>query len=546
MDEEEVEMGFQIETDVVVIGGGMTGAGVLRDLALRGIKAILVEQKDIGHGSSTRNHGLLHSGARYAVRDEEAAIECYRENLILKKTIPGSIEQTGGLFIKVPEDDDDYVQKWVRACTKVGIPIEEIQVAQALQQEPFLNKKIEAAYRVPDGALDPFTMAVDVVADAAAHGAKALTYHEAVDLLFEQNRVNGVRVRDAFTGEMIDIYSKIVVNASGPWGEKIARIAGVPLHIINNKGMLVIFNHRFNKQVINRLRIPGDADIFVPAHDVTIFGPTGVNVKDPDDFSLSEKELEEMLNKGKALIPSIREMRLIRAYSGSRPLYQESTVLDESGRNVTRGMALLDHHERDGIEGLITITGGKLTTFRFMAEKTVDLVCEKLGVKVKCTTNVEMVPPRKAESFFKGIDMAPAAKHKLIHWAGSTAPKIESSLKEEDSNLIVCECEQVTWAEIEAVLPEKGRFHLGDIRRRTRMGMGPCQGTFCNHRAAALAVEKGKATAREAEWALHNAICERQKGMSVVAKNETAKQLQLMEAIYHVSLGLRKEEQQNV
>ncbi|MDP4107631.1 MAG: FAD-dependent oxidoreductase, partial [Bacillota bacterium] len=95
-----------IETEVIVIGGGATGAGVLRDLALRGIKAILIEQQDLGHGTSTRNHGLLHSGARYAVRDEEAAIESYRENLILKRTIPGSIEQTGGFFAKVAEDED--------------------------------------------------------------------------------------------------------------------------------------------------------------------------------------------------------------------------------------------------------------------------------------------------------------------------------------------------------------------------------------------------------------------------------------------------------
>ncbi len=539
-------MGLKMETEVIVIGGGMTGAGVLRDLALRGIKAILIEQQDLGHGTSTRNHGLLHSGARYAVRDEEAAIESYRENLILKKTIPGSIEQTGGLFVKVPEDEDDYVQKWIASCGKVGIPIEEVPLAQALKEEPFLNKKAEAVYRVPDGAVDGFTMVVDVVADAAVHGAKALTYHEAVDVLTEQNRVIGIRARDVFTGEEKDIYCKLVVNASGPWGAKIAQLAGIPLQIINNKGMLAIFNHRFNKQVINRLRMPGDADIFVPAHNVTIFGTTGINVEDPNDFSLNRQELESMLAEGKALIPSINEMRLIRAFSGSRPLFQEAAVSDASGRNVTRGIALLDHHERDGLEGLITITGGKLTTFRYMAEKTVDLVCEKLGVQAKCTTEEERVPHRKAENFFKEVDMAPAAKRKLTHWAGTKAQKIESSLKTERSNFVVCECEQVTWAEIEAVLPEEGRFHLGDIRRRTRLGMGPCQGTFCHHRAAALAVEKGKASIAEADWALNNALAERQKGMNVVATGETAKQLQLMETIYRVSLGLREEEHQYV
>lgn len=539
-------MGLQMETQVVVIGGGMTGAGVLRDLALRGIKAILIEQQDLGHGTSTRNHGLLHSGARYAVRDEEAAIESYRENLILKKTIPGSIEQTGGLFVKVPEDDSDYVHKWVAACRKVGIPIEEIPVAQALKQEPFLNKNIEAVYKVPDGAVDGFTMVVDVVADAVAHGARALTYHEVIDFIMEQNRVIGVRVRDVFSGEEKEVYCQIVVNASGPWGSRIAQLAGIPLHIINNKGMLAIFNHRINKQVINRLRMPGDADIFVPAHDVTIFGTTGINVDDPNNFSLNRQELEEMLAEGSALIPSIHEMRLMRAFSGSRPLYQESKEMDASGRNVTRGIALLDHHERDGMDGLVTITGGKLTTFRYMAEKTVDLVCEKLGVHAVCSTHEESVPHRKAENFFREVDMAPAAKHKLIHWAGSKAQEIESSLRAENSNFVVCECEQVTWAEIEAAIPKEGRFHLGDIRRRTRLGMGPCQGTFCHHRAAALAVEKGKASSDEANWALHNALAERKKGMDVVAAGETAKQLQLMEAIYRVSLGLKEGEQQYV
>lgn len=539
-------MGQKLETEVIVIGGGMTGAGVLRDLSLRGIKAILIEQQDLGHGTSTRNHGLLHSGARYAVRDEEAAIESYRENLILKKTIQGSIEQTGGLFVKVPEDDDQYIQKWLTSCEKVGIPVEEIPVAQALQQEPYLNKDVQAVYRVPDGAVDCFTMVVDVVADAVKHGAKALTYHEVVDVLTEQHRVIGVQVRDVFTGEKKEIFAQLIVNAAGPWGAEIAQLAGIPLRMINNKGMLAIFSHRINKQVINRLRMPGDADIFVPAHNVTIFGTTGMNIDDPNDFSLNRKELEGMLAEGKKLIPKINELRLIRAFSGSRPLYQESNAADTSGRNVTRGVALLDHHTRDGMEGLVTITGGKLTTFRFMAEKTVDLICEKLGIKAKCTTDQEMIPHRKVDEFFKEVDMAPAAKQKLFHWAGTKAKKIESALKEKDSNVVVCECEQVTWAEIESVIPEEGRFHLGDIRRRTRLGMGPCQGTFCNHRAAALAVEKGKATIEEAQWAIHDAVFERKKGMDVVATGETAKQVQLMETIYKVSLGHGEGENQYV
>lgn len=532
-----------LETQVVVIGGGVTGAGVLRDLAVRGIKAILIEQQDLGHGTTTRNHGLLHSGARYAVRDEEAAIESYRENLIIKKTVPGSVEETGGLFVKVPGDDDEYVRKWVAACERLGIPATEIPLQQAFQKEPFLNKNAEAVYQVPDGAVDGFTLVIDVVADAVSRGARALTYHEVIGVMKEQNKVKGVIVRDQYTGEIKEIHADIVVNAAGPWAGRIAEFADVPLHIINNKGMLAIFNHRINKQVINRLRMPGDADIFVPAHNVTIFGTTGVNIEDPNDFSLNREELEGMVAEGKALIPNIENMRFIRAFSGSRPLYQEGDATDKSGRNVTRGIAILDHHVRDGLDGLVTISGGKLTTFRYMAEKTVDKVCEKLGVNIPCTTDEEVVAHREAKQFFKEVNIAPAAKNKLFHWAGQRAKNIETQLLEEKMNAVVCECEQVTWAEIESVIPEEGHFHLGDIRRRTRLGMGPCQGTFCNHRAAGIAVERGKATPEEANRALKEAIFERKKGMNVVATGETAKQLQLMDAIYRISLGVREDVQ---
>lgn len=350
-------------------------------------------------------------------------------------------------------------------------------------------------------------------------------------------------MRDQYTGETKEIYADLVVNAAGPWAGQIAEFADVPLHIINNKGMLTIFNHRINKQVINRLRMPGDADIFVPAHNVTIFGTTGINTEDPNDFSLDREELEGMMTEGKALIPNIENMRFIRAFSGSRPLYQEGDATDKSGRNVTRGIAILDHLERDGLDGFVTITGGKLTTFRYMAEKTVDKVCEKLGIHTSCTTREEVVAHRDAKQFFKDVNIAPAAKNKLFHWAGTRAKKIEADLLEEKLNTVVCECEQVTWAEIESVIPEDGHFHLGDIRRRTRLGMGPCQGTFCNHRAAAMAVDRGLATQGEAARAIKEAIFERQKGMKVVATGETAKQLQLMDALYRVSLGIREDVQ---
>ncbi|SES15345.1 anaerobic glycerol-3-phosphate dehydrogenase subunit GlpA [Salisediminibacterium halotolerans] len=540
-------MTARFETDVVIIGGGVTGAGVVRDLTLRGIRAILVEQQDVVHGTSSRNHGLLHSGGRYAVRDENAAIESYRENLILKETVPGSIEQTGGLFVKVPGDDDDYVRQWLKSCEKVGIPTEEVSVKQALKEEPYLNRDAEAVFRVPDGAVDPFTLTADVIADAADRGGGLLRYHEVTSISRQNGQVESVTVQDRFTGELKQIETSIVINAAGPWAAHVARMADVPMELINNKGTLTVLNQRINRQVINRLRMPGDADIFVPAHNVTIFGTTGVNVDRPDDTSLDRDEIREMIQEGAALVPEVENIRMIRAFSGSRPLYQEKADGDASGRGVTRGMALLDHEKRDGLGGFITISGGKLTTFRYMAEKTADLAAEKLGVQAECTTDREPVPHRVTDRDFSKWDLSPAAQKKVQYWAGTNVERLEKSLHESvNASDVICECEQVTWAELEADFPEDRPFHLGDLRRRTRLGMGTCQGTFCHQRAAALAVENGYATNQEAEAALVNALETRKKGMTPLGDEQTRRQTEMMDAIYCVSLGMQKEGESNV
>src|ERR1051325_2698044 len=137
-------------------GGGPPGLGAARDAGLRGFKTILVEKGDLAHGTSGRYHGLLHSGARYVVRDPRSAADCYRENLILKRILPSAIENTGGLFVAVPEDPPEYAEPFVAGCQAAGIPAEEISPALALKEEPLLNPKLVRAFRVPDAACDSF------------------------------------------------------------------------------------------------------------------------------------------------------------------------------------------------------------------------------------------------------------------------------------------------------------------------------------------------------------------------------------------------------
>src|SRR4030065_1887648 len=111
-----------IQTEILVIGGGATGSGVARDLAMRGFKTLLVEKGDLTHGTTGRYHGLLHSGGRYAVKDPQAAKECIEENRILRRIMHQCIEDTGGFFVLTPWDDPDYVPRFVAGCHSAGIP----------------------------------------------------------------------------------------------------------------------------------------------------------------------------------------------------------------------------------------------------------------------------------------------------------------------------------------------------------------------------------------------------------------------------------------
>ena len=127
----------------------------MRDCALRGIDCILLERDDIAAGTTGRNHGLLHSGARYAVTDQESARECIQENRILKRIASHCVEDTGGLFITLPEDDIHFQNTFMDACALAGIDARQLDPAEALRLEPNVNPALIGAIQVPDGTVDP-------------------------------------------------------------------------------------------------------------------------------------------------------------------------------------------------------------------------------------------------------------------------------------------------------------------------------------------------------------------------------------------------------
>ncbi len=508
-------------TEVLVIGGGVTGCGVLFDLAQRGFKCILAERGALSNATSGRFHGLLHSGGRYAVKDSDAARECIEENIILRQVMPNAIEDTGGLFVALSSDPPDYADQFYEACHSVGINAEEITPAEALRREPLLNPDIARVFAVPDGSVETWEACESLVESAKEYGAEALLYHEVIDLLTSNNAVTGARLKNNVTGQEMTIECDMVVNAAGAWGGKIGHMAGCDLTVLAGKGTMVGMNYRMVNTVINRCHRPGDGDIIVPVGTVAVIGTTSINVPDPDDYPIEEYEIQLMMDEGEKLIPSFKQFRPLRAWAGVRPLYQEKEAGSDL-RDVTRGYALLDHSTRDGVDNLVTITGGKWTTYRLMAEETVDLVCQKLNTERPCNT---------ATTLLKGNE-----DNKLFSLGGRMS-KLETGKLD---GQLICECEIVTRPQIEARLAHHSEHIINDLRRDLRVGMGPCQGGFCTYRVTGIMNEQEKLTAKESNKALLDFLKERWKGMTPILWGQHMRQMQIDEGIYMGLLGLDK------
>jgi glycerol-3-phosphate dehydrogenase len=549
-------------TEVLVIGGGSTGTGIARDLAMRGVEVALVEQGNLTHGTTGRMHGLLHSGGRYAVSDQASAEECIEENYVLRDIASHCVEETGGLFVQRPEDSDEYFREKLEGCRECGIPAEELTAEEAREVEPYLAKDVERAIRVPDGAIDPFRLCVANAVSAENHGARIETHAEVIDLLGDEDRVTGVKVRHESVsqsnakrgssrgdrsdggpgkrehqqvGSTEELRADYVVNATGAWAGRIGDMAGVDIEVRPSKGVMTVMNCRQVDTVVNRCRPKGDADIVVPHETTAILGTTDVEVDDPEDYPEEQWEVDLMIDTLKELVPILDEARTIRSFWGVRPLYEPPDVGSDDPTDITRDYFLLDHEERDDLQGMTSIVGGKFTTYRMMAEEISDHVCDQLGVSAECrTADVPLPGSEDADVLDEGMDRfdlrSPIAR-RSANRLGSRAEDVLSSV---DPNPVVCDCEAVTRAEVQDAIEQSGT-DLNAVRIRTRASMGNCQGGFCCHRMASeLHPEYDEPTVYEALDELYQ---ERWKGERHALWGEQLSQAMLNYALHATTMN---------
>jgi glycerol-3-phosphate dehydrogenase len=282
---------------------------------------------------------------------------------------------------------------------------------------------------------------------------------------------------------------------------------------------MIAMNHRLVNTVVNRCAMPADGDILVPIRTVSVIGTTDIRAADPDEIPVTQEEVDQMLDDGERLVPGLREARALRVWAGARPLFQDerSGGAAADTRDVSRTHAVVDHAERDGIRGLLTMSGGKLTTMRPMAQDLVDAMCRQLGTERPSRTEHEH-PPRATDGEYMRL--------------GSRLRRREATLQDEQ---LICECELIGRGRLEEAMRNTGTANLDDIRRRLRLGMGPCQGGFCMYRATGILHAVDHLDGADASESLLTFLHERWKGTWPILYGDQLRQARLDDWIF---LGL--------
>jgi len=535
--------GMTERVEVAVVGGGSTGCGVARDLATRGVDAMLVEKGNLTHGTTGRMHGLLHSGGRYAVSDQKSARECIEENWVLRDIAAHCVEETGGLFVKRPEDSGEYFEEKLAGCEACSIPTEVLSGAEAREREPYLARDVGKAIAVPDAAIDPFRLCVANAADAEDHGARVETHAEVTDVLVEAGEVVGLEIdhgdgpgkHPSVAGTTETIHADHVVNATGAWAGQLGAMAGVDVAVRPSKGVMTVMNVRQVDTVINRCVPKGDADVIVPHETAVILGTTDEEVDDPETYPEKQWEVDLVIEELAELVPALAEARTLRSFWGVRPLYEPPGTGTEDPTDITRDFFLLDHADRDGLPGMTTIVGGKLTTYRAMAEEITDHVCGKLGVRAGCVTADEPLPGSEdfdvLREHMAEFGLRSPVGRRSVKRLGSRAEEV---LDTDEPNPVVCECEAVTRAEVRDAIGDCGT-NLNAVRIRTRASMGNCQGGFCCHRMAAELADEFET--ERADESLDDLYQERFKGQRHALWGEQLSQMMLTHMLHATTMN---------
>lgn len=458
--------------DAIVVGGGLTGAGIARDLALRGVSVLLLEKEDWGGGAST---WMLHGGPRSLEVDWDAAQLAMQERAHLVGTAPHLVRRHAML---VP------VLTGERLPALPGqVPHMRVPGSEARRLEPGLSPHVIEALVLEEWSVDPLRLAWANVLDAVRSGAAAHNHARVEAVQREGSRVVGVRYR-APDGSRMDVTARMVVNAAGPWAPEVATLAGVEVPLRVARAVHVVYDRQLSGVAISAEAVDGGEVVLLPHGGVTLLGSADADhYGDPDAPVALPDDVDYLVQAAEQVFPPVRQQRPVRAAASVRgALFQWRTPAGD----LPRGFEIVDHERRDRVPGLFTVAGGTLPLYRLIAERTADAVCGRLGVRAAGVTASRPLPgaggaapPARELARDHGIPALAAAR--LLGRHGSEAPEV---LQDARRGRLVCRCEALTEAELAHAARHEQVRTLSDAFRRVGLAAGPCAGAACVEQAA--------------------------------------------------------------
>ncbi|HEX6598407.1 MAG TPA: glycerol-3-phosphate dehydrogenase/oxidase [Gemmatimonadaceae bacterium] len=379
--------------DVLVVGGGITGAGVARDAAMRGLRTALVEKDDFASGTSSRSSRLVHGGVRYLEHgDLRLVFEASHERRVLRRLAPHLVRP---LAFTWPVYAGARIARWKLAAGLTLYDLlatfrnvarhERLSAAEVLRREPhLLPRELRGGARYWDALTDDARLTLATVRSAVASGATVVNHARVTALVHEGSRVAGAQVLDELDGGQVLVRARVVVNATGPWSDDTQRLAGnsTAPAVHGSKGVhVMVARQRVGNEAALTLLTPQDGRVFfvLPAGDHAIIGTTDTfEPVSPDEVRASSRDVAYLIEAANHFFPSAQLTRddVITAWAGLRPLVASDASAADPGA-VSR-----EHAVTERVPGLVRITGGKLTTYRVMARDGVDAVQRSLGARV--------------------------------------------------------------------------------------------------------------------------------------------------------------------
>ncbi|MDD5127308.1 MAG: glycerol-3-phosphate dehydrogenase [Dehalococcoidales bacterium] len=481
--------------DLIVIGGGIIGAGIARDAALRGLHTLLVEKEDFGWGTTARSTRLLHGGLRYLRQFQFKLVrEDLKEREILLRIAP-HLSHRLPFIIPMLRSQPLY-----RLAMPFGMPLYQMLTSgrdipsyqhlsrrQTLNLEPELEKvrDLTGGYLYYDGELEFMErLCLENVISAAEHGAQVLNHARVTQLIMHDNTVAGVEVQDEITKQNFQIKGRLVFNAGGPWADfvwdKMNLRAAERLR--RTRGVHLFMNRLSRNALVLFARSDGRLFFVIPWQEYSLVGTTDTDYTgDPDKVHAEAKDVNYLVSELRHYFPAVESKDVHYAFAGLRPL-----VASGAGKasNTSRAHRLIDHRKEHGIEGFLSVLGGKITAYRLVAEEAVDLITRKLGSPARCTTAETQLPgapavlPQAIKKAAEESGVSPATAEHLARIYGSRFTKV-LALARNDKRLaqpLGESCPDIM-AQVRYAVNSEYALTVSDfLLRRTDAGLRPAQG----------------------------------------------------------------------